>query len=106
MVRRSPSKRTARSKKVSRNVLQRIRLFATDLDGVLTDGKIVFFSGGSEAKMFDSKDGVGIKLAQRAGLKTGVISGRESEALLRRCEELGMDVEDRKSTRLNSSHRL
>jgi 3-deoxy-D-manno-octulosonate 8-phosphate phosphatase (KDO 8-P phosphatase) len=62
-----------------------------DADGVLTDGKIVFLSGGNEAKMFDSKDGVGIKLAQRAGLKTGVISGRESEALLRRCEELGMD---------------
>ena len=62
-----------------------------DADGVLTDGKIVFFSGGSEAKMFDSKDGVGIKLAQRAGLRTGVISGRESEALTRRCEELGMD---------------
>src|SRR5262249_31439131 len=60
-------------------------------DGVLTDGKIVFFSGGNEAKMFDSKDGVGIKLAQRAGLKTGVISGRESEALTRRCEELAMD---------------
>ena len=41
--------------------------------------------------MFDAKDGVGIKLAQRAGLRTGVISGRESEALQRRCEELGMD---------------
>jgi 3-deoxy-D-manno-octulosonate 8-phosphate phosphatase (KDO 8-P phosphatase) len=62
-----------------------------DADGVLTDGKIVFFSGGNESKAFDSKDGVGIKLAQRAGMKTGVISGRESEALLRRCEELGMD---------------
>jgi 3-deoxy-D-manno-octulosonate 8-phosphate phosphatase (KDO 8-P phosphatase) len=62
-----------------------------DADGVMTDGKIVFLSGGLEAKMFDSKDGVGIKLAQRAGLATGVISGRESEALLRRCEELGME---------------
>ena len=70
---------------------RRVKLILMDADGVLTDGKIVFFSGGSEAKMFDSKDGVGIKLAQRAGLKTGVISGRESEALLRRCEELGMD---------------
>ena len=68
-----------------------VKMVLMDADGVLTDGKIVFLSGGSEAKMFDSKDGVGIKLAQRAGLKTGVISGRESEALLRRCEELGMD---------------
>jgi 3-deoxy-D-manno-octulosonate 8-phosphate phosphatase (KDO 8-P phosphatase) len=70
---------------------QRVQLILMDADGVLTDGKIIFFSGGNEAKMFDSKDGVGIRLAQRAGLKTGVISGRESEALLRRCEELGMD---------------
>lgn len=70
---------------------KRVKMILMDADGVLTDGKIVFFSGGNEAKMFDSKDGVGIKLAQRAGLATGVISGRESEALLRRCEELGMD---------------
>ena len=70
---------------------RRVKLILMDADGVLTDGKIVFFSGGNEAKMFDSKDGVGIRLAQKAGLKTGVISGRESEALLRRCEELGMD---------------
>jgi 3-deoxy-D-manno-octulosonate 8-phosphate phosphatase (KDO 8-P phosphatase) len=70
---------------------RRIKMILMDADGVLTDGKIIFLTGGSEAKMFDSKDGVGIKLAQRAGLKTGVISGRESEALLRRCEELGMD---------------
>jgi 3-deoxy-D-manno-octulosonate 8-phosphate phosphatase (KDO 8-P phosphatase) len=70
---------------------RRVKLILMDADGVLTDGKIIFLSGASEAKMFDSKDGVGIKLAQRAGLKTGVISGRESEALQRRCEELGMD---------------
>jgi 3-deoxy-D-manno-octulosonate 8-phosphate phosphatase (KDO 8-P phosphatase) len=70
---------------------RRVKLILMDADGVLTDGKIVFLSGGNEAKMFDSKDGVGIRLAQQAGLKTGVISGRESEALLRRCEELGMD---------------
>ena len=70
---------------------RRVKLVLMDADGVLTDGKIIFFSGGNEAKMFDSKDGVGVKLAQRAGLVTGVISGRESEALLRRCEELGME---------------
>lgn len=70
---------------------KRVKMILMDADGVLTDGKIVFFSGANEAKMFDSKDGVGIKLAQRAGIKTGVISGRESEALLRRCEELGME---------------
>jgi len=70
---------------------KRVKMILMDVDGVLTDGKIVFLSGGAEAKMFDSKDGVGIKLAQRAGIRTGIISGRESEALLRRCEELGMD---------------
>ncbi len=82
------------SAKQASDIIERargVKMILMDADGVLTDGKIVFFSGGNEAKMFDSKDGVGIKLAQRAGLKTGVISGRESEALLRRCEELGMD---------------
>ena len=48
---------------------KRVKMILMDVDGVLTDGKIVFLSGGAEAKMFDSKDGVGIKLAQRAGLK-------------------------------------
>ena len=38
---------------------QRVKMILMDADGVLTDGKIVFFSGGNEAKMFDSKDGVG-----------------------------------------------
>ena len=70
---------------------KRVKIILMDVDGVMTDGKIIFLSGGGEAKAFDSKDGVGIKLAQRAGLKTGVISGRESEALVRRCEELGVD---------------
>jgi 3-deoxy-D-manno-octulosonate 8-phosphate phosphatase (KDO 8-P phosphatase) len=70
---------------------RRVKLILMDVDGVLTDGKIIFLTGGLEAKAFDSKDGVGIKLAQRAGLRTGVISGRESEALARRCEELGVD---------------
>ena len=70
---------------------RRVRLILMDVDGVLTDGRIIFMTGSGEAKMFDAKDGVGIKLAQRAGLKTGVITGRESEAVRRRCEELGMD---------------
>jgi 3-deoxy-D-manno-octulosonate 8-phosphate phosphatase (KDO 8-P phosphatase) len=61
-----------------------------DCDGVLTDGGIIFSSGGREAKQFDAKDGVGIRLAQSLGLEVGVMTGRTSEALRRRARELGV----------------
>jgi len=68
---------------------RRIRLILMDVDGVLTDGRLYYTEGG-ETKVFDVRDGAGIKLAQRAGLLTGIISGRESDATLRRAEELEM----------------
>jgi 3-deoxy-D-manno-octulosonate 8-phosphate phosphatase (KDO 8-P phosphatase) len=61
-----------------------------DVDGVLTDGRIILQAEQDEAKSFDSRDGVGIRLAQRAGLLTGVITGRLSIATTRRTRELGM----------------
>jgi 3-deoxy-D-manno-octulosonate 8-phosphate phosphatase (KDO 8-P phosphatase) len=70
---------------------KKIKMILMDTDGVLTEGKIIFFSGGGEAKAFDVKDGVGIKLAQRVGIKTGIITGRSSEAVTRRAQELGID---------------
>lgn len=70
---------------------QKIKLILMDTDGVLTEGKIVFYDGGGEAKAFDVKDGIGIKLAQRIGLKTGIITGRTSEAVARRARELGIE---------------
>lgn len=70
---------------------KKIKWILMDNDGVLTEGKIIFFSGGGEAKAFDVKDGVGIKLAQRAGIKIGIITGRSSEAVGRRAQELEVE---------------
>ena len=71
--------------------LHAIRAIILDVDGVLTDGRIGY-GGGSpdEIKFFDVKDGHGIKLALRAGLQVGILSGRTSAANRRRAEELGL----------------
>jgi 3-deoxy-D-manno-octulosonate 8-phosphate phosphatase (KDO 8-P phosphatase) len=62
-----------------------------DVDGVLTDGKLAYDADGEAIKFFHVRDGLGLKLAQRAGLRVGVLSGRRSPALQRRLEELGLD---------------
>src|SRR3989442_5403313 len=67
-----------------------IILILMDVDGVLTDGGISFIEGSAEAKTYDARDGVGLSIARRIGLRTGVISGRSSAAVSRRVEELGM----------------
>jgi len=69
-----------------------LRLVLTDVDGVLTDGTVLLLPDGSEAKSFHIRDGLGIVLAHRAGLRTGLVSGRASESVARRAEELGMAV--------------
>ena len=68
----------------------RITLILMDVDGVMTDGGITFVGSDAEARTFDVKDGVGLWLAHRLGLSTGVISGRESVAVRRRARELHM----------------
>ncbi len=70
---------------------RRIRWVLMDVDGVLTDGGIVYVGSRSEGRVFDVKDGVGIWLLRRGGLRTGVISGRSSIAVRRRARELGME---------------
>jgi len=70
---------------------RRIRLVLLDSDGVLTDGRIIVSSDGTESRSFDVKDGQGIRLGQSAGLAFGVISGRESRALTARANELGFE---------------
>ncbi|MBM7556968.1 KdsC family phosphatase [Halanaerobacter jeridensis] len=65
-----------------------IKLFITDVDGVLTDGRIVLGNDGEEFKFFHVHDGMGIKLAQEAGIKTAIITGRESKLVERRAGEL------------------
>jgi len=63
-----------------------------DVDGVLTTGLVSYLSQGGEMLTFDIQDGHGIKLAQRAGIKVGVLSGRGSGALRTRAEELELDA--------------
>lgn len=67
-----------------------IRLVLFDIDGVLTDGRLVFDDDGREYKAFHSRDGHGIKLLQRTGVAVGVISGRASKAVEHRVRELGI----------------
>ena len=62
-----------------------------DVDGVLTDGRLYYTERGEEIKVFNVKDGLGIKLLQMAGIPSGVISGRKSKALEKRLLELGID---------------
>jgi 3-deoxy-D-manno-octulosonate 8-phosphate phosphatase (KDO 8-P phosphatase) len=69
-----------------------LKLILTDVDGVMTDGTILLLPDGTEAKAFHVRDGLAIVLAHRAGLKTGILSGRESSAVALRAAELGMAV--------------
>jgi len=62
-----------------------------DVDGVLTDGTLQFDGEGRESKRFHTHDGHGIRMAQRAGLTFGLITGRESEIVTRRAAELQID---------------
>ena len=69
---------------------KKIKLLITDVDGVLTDGKIILGSGGEEFKNFHVADGTGIHLALEAGLKIAIISGRKSAVTQIRAKELGI----------------
>ncbi len=70
--------------------LEKIRLIVFDVDGVLTDGRITFGSGNLEIKSFDVRDGHGIKIAKRCGLEIALVTGRTSEVVPRRAEDLGI----------------
>ena len=67
-----------------------IRLIIFDVDGVLTDGRLLYGNDGTEAKAFHVHDGLGLKLLQQAGIITVVISARASAATERRLSELGV----------------
>lgn len=69
---------------------RRIKLLVLDCDGVLTDGRIIMLPGGDETKAFDVKDGHAMVMAQRAGLRIAIISGRQSSVVRARAKELGV----------------
>ena len=68
----------------------RIRLLVLDVDGVLTDGVLVYGASGEETKRFHVRDGLAIQVARRAGVEIAVVSGRASAAVTRRMSELGI----------------
>jgi 3-deoxy-D-manno-octulosonate 8-phosphate phosphatase (KDO 8-P phosphatase) len=74
---------------------KRIRVLLSDVDGVLTDGRVWLQSWpdgtAHEIKGFDAQDGAGFALARTAGLRTGVITGRDSPAMTRRAQEMGLE---------------
>ena len=65
-----------------------IKLLLLDVDGVLTDGTITYTHEGTEIKSFHTRDGLGIRLLQEAGVEVGIITARSSEAVKRRAEDL------------------
>lgn len=67
-----------------------IRLIVSDVDGVWTDGKIVYVGDRSEIKEFNVRDGLGVKLAQKVGIAVALVTSRRSAALERRARELGV----------------
>jgi 3-deoxy-D-manno-octulosonate 8-phosphate phosphatase (KDO 8-P phosphatase) len=70
---------------------RKVRMILLDVDSVLTDGKIIYNGAEEdEIKSFHAQDGVGIRMAQRIGIRFGVITGRKSRALERRAAELGI----------------
>jgi 3-deoxy-D-manno-octulosonate 8-phosphate phosphatase (KDO 8-P phosphatase) len=74
-----------------RQKLPGIKLIVLDVDGVLTDGAIILSGNDSDTKQFHAQDGFGVTLARQAGIRFGILTGRTSDAVKRRVEELKID---------------
>lgn len=72
--------------------LKHIELLLLDVDGVMTDGGIIYTDSGEQVKVFNSRDGLGIRLLQNAGIPVGIVTGRASEVLRHRCRNLNIDL--------------
>ncbi len=88
------------------NKLKKIKLLLLDVDGVLTDGSIIYNDNGIETKVFNVRDGLGIRLLMESGIEIYIITGRSSDVLKHRCKNLGIthifdNVRDKKKV-LNS----
>jgi len=71
--------------------LRKIKVIISDVDGVMTDGGIILGNDGQEYKRYDVKDGMGVTMARKAGLKACIITGRKSESVTLRGRELKFD---------------
>ena len=72
------------------NKLKSIRMLILDVDGVMTDGGIIFDHQGNEAKKFDVRDGHGLKMLMRTGVEVIILTGRTSPAVAHRAADLGI----------------
>jgi 3-deoxy-D-manno-octulosonate 8-phosphate phosphatase (KDO 8-P phosphatase) len=79
------------SKKQVLERARRVKLLIVDVDGVLTDGGIILDNKGNELKRFNVRDGHGLKMVQRIGIKVAIITGRRSKVVERRAAELGIE---------------
>lgn len=68
-----------------------VTLAVFDVDGIMTDGSLHFLPDGQEVKMFNTLDGLGIKMLQKAGLETAIITGRSSPQVEQRAKALGIN---------------
>ncbi len=68
-----------------------IRLFLTDVDGTLTDGGMYYGSDGTEFKKFNTRDGMGLQMLQRAGVKVGIVTSENIAINVNRARKLGLD---------------
>jgi 3-deoxy-D-manno-octulosonate 8-phosphate phosphatase (KDO 8-P phosphatase) len=69
---------------------KKIKLLILDVDGVMTDGRIILDESGNELKFFHVRDGHGIKMLNKVGIKVALITGRKSRVVSRRAKELGI----------------
>ena len=74
----------------ARTRAREVRIMLFDVDGVLTDGTLWYSATGEDVKAFNVLDGQGIKLLQQAGIETGLLTSRQSGAVARRAQELGI----------------
>jgi 3-deoxy-D-manno-octulosonate 8-phosphate phosphatase (KDO 8-P phosphatase) len=81
-------RRTPQSRSRSLPQLKQIRLFATDVDGVLTDAGMYYAESGDEWKKFNTRDGMGIKLLQKAGIVTAIVTQERTKLVAKRAEKL------------------
>lgn len=77
---------------MTEDIIKQIKMVLLDVDGVLTSGDIIYSDNGEQIKVFNVKDGVGIRLLREAGLEVGIVTGRKGQALHHRCENLGIDL--------------
>src|SRR5258706_14310819 len=84
-----------------------IRLIVSDVDGVWTDGRIIYLGENREIKEFHVRDGLGAKLAQKVGVQVALLTSRRSQALERRARALGITgLHQGASTKLEACARL